>query len=152
MIKRYTAYVDFERLQRELNQLVEELSRLGPDIATWSSGAWHPSVDIFETKGEVIVNVELPGVRASDVAVTLKHNVLVISGRKFEETPPAPCARFLVLERSYGGFRRVVPLLAIVDPQQGTASLKNGNLTIRLAKIVESRKTEYRIKIKEDSE
>lgn len=152
MIKRYTAYVDFDRLQRELNQLLEELSRLGPDIATWSSGKWHPTVDVFETKDEVVVMVELPGVRQEDVSVILKHNVLVISGRKCEDSSPENNARFLCLERNYGEFRRVVSLASVVDPQNGKALLKSGILTIRLAKIVDSRKSEYHIKVRSDME
>lgn len=152
MIKKYTAYVDFERLQRDLNQLLDELSRMGPDIATWSAGAWHPAVDIFETKDAVMVHVELPGVSRSEVAVTLKHNVLIISGKKFEDPPTENNARFLCLERSYGDFRRVVPLSPIVDPQSGSAALLDGILTVRLNKIVDSRKSEYHITIKDDKE
>lgn len=150
MIKKYAAYVDFERLQKELNQLLEELSRLGPDIATWSSGAWHPPVDIFETKGEVVILVELPGVEKGDTSITLKHNTLIVSGKKREENPSENSARFLCLERNYGEFRRVVPLTALVDPQNGTATLNGGVLTIRLARIVDSRKSEYHIKIKQE--
>jgi HSP20 family protein len=150
MIKKYAAYVDFERLQEELNQLLEELSRLGPDIATWSSGTWHPPVDIFETKEEVVVLIELPGVRRADTSVALKHNTLVISGKKYEDNSTENNACFLCLERSYGEFRRVVPLTRIVDPNNGRATLKDGILTIRLGKIVDSRKSEYHIRIKED--
>jgi HSP20 family protein len=150
MIRKYAAYVDFERLQGELNQLLEELSRLGPDIATWSSGAWHPAVDIFETKEEVVVLVELPGVQRADMTVSLKHNTLIVSGRKYEEKTSESTACFLCLERNHGEFRRVVPLTTLVDPHNGGATLSHGILTIRLAKIVDSRKSEYHIRIKEE--
>jgi HSP20 family protein len=152
MIKKYITYLDFHRLQEEVNQLLEELTRLGPDIATWTSGSWHPSVDIFETKDEVVITVEVPGVRGSDIGVTLKHNVLMISGRKFEESPAESNIRFLCLERSYGEFRRAVPLTTIVDPQNGSAALRDGILTLRLKKIADTRKSEYHIKIKDETE
>jgi HSP20 family protein len=152
MIKKYITYLDFHRLQEEVNQLLEELTRLGPDIATWTSGAWHPCVDIFETKDEVVITVEVPGVRGSDIGVTLKHNVLMIAGRKFEEGPAEHNIQFLCLERSYGEFRRAVPLTAIVDPQNGSAILRDGILTLRLKKIADTRKSEYRIKINDETE
>jgi HSP20 family protein len=150
MIKKYAAYVDFERLQGELNQLLDELSRLGPDIATWSSGAWHPPVDTFETKEEVVVLIELPGVRRSDVTVSLKHNTLLVSGRKFEEKTSDDNACYLCLERNHGEFRRIVPLTTLVDPHSSRATLSNGILTLRLSKIADSRKSEYPIRIKEE--
>lgn len=152
MLKKYAAYVDFERLQNDLNQLLEELARLGPDIATWTSGVWHPSVDIYETKDEVIILVELPGIRKSELSVTLKHNVLVISGKKRDESSAESNAQFLCLERSFGEFRRVLPLGGLVDPGTAKAGLKDGVLTICLAKMADSRKSEYHIHIHEESD
>lgn len=150
MMKKFTAYVDFDRLQKEVDLLLEELARVGPDIATWSPGVWHPSVDIYETQHEVVVKVEVPGVRKSDLTVNLKHNILMITGRKLEEFPSENNACFLCLERHYGEFRRLVPLAVLVDPHSGQSSLKDGILTIRLKKIADSRKSEYHIPIAEE--
>ncbi len=150
MIKKYAAYVDFDRLQTDLNHLLDELSRLGPDLSTWSSGSWHPPVDIYETREEIIIHAELPGVDRNEVTVRLRQNALIITGKKSEGPPADNNAHYICLERSYGEFRRVVPLSAIVDPQTGTATLKDGMLTIRLNKMVDWRRSEYHIRIREE--
>ncbi|MDD5543747.1 MAG: Hsp20/alpha crystallin family protein [Acidobacteriia bacterium] len=152
MIKKYTGYVDFGRWQRRLNQLLDEMSRLGPDLTLWPEGTWHPPVDIFENRNEVVVVVEVPGVKRSDISLSLSHNALVIAGRKEEERPAESQARFLCLERSYGEFRRVVTLATAVDPAHGEARLENGILTVHLKKISDARKAEHPIQIHDPSQ
>lgn len=149
MMKKFTAYADFARLQKELDLLLEELAGVGPDVATWPSGVWHPAVDIYETGHEVVVKAELPGVRKSDLSLRLKRNVLIISGKKLEEAPSENNACFHCLERHYGEFRRWVPLAVWVDPRTAKSTLKNGMLTVRLKKILDSRKSEFHLPIDE---
>ena len=151
MIKRYSGYLDFDRWQRRVSQLLDDLSRVAPELSLSTAGAWHPPVDIFENRDEVIVVVEVPGVKGPGISVTLQHNTLLISGKKEEEHPAEQEARFLCLERNYGEFRRVVPLAAVVDPKRGAADLRDGVLTIRLKKIIDSRRTEHRIAVTEEA-
>jgi HSP20 family protein len=41
-----------------------------------------PSINIFEDKGDIVVKVELPGVKKNDIDIRLTHNAITISGEK----------------------------------------------------------------------
>ena len=45
-------------------------------------GEWTPSVDVSETKNEVLVKAELPGLEAKDIEVNISGDLLNIKGEK----------------------------------------------------------------------
>ena len=54
---------------------------------------------------------------------------------------------YLRRERSFGVIERVVPLPPGLDPNSATANLKNGVLTVTIAKTPEARETVKRIAV-----
>src|SRR5947209_8993222 len=44
--------------------------------------AWQPPVDIHETRDEIVLCAQLPGVRQNDLKVNLENNVLMIAGQR----------------------------------------------------------------------
>jgi HSP20 family protein len=93
-----------------------------------------PSVDISETAGCFVVEVDLPGVTAADVSISLCCSLLVIAGVKRQE--PAPrTGSLLCLERHYGRFCRTVeipPGFALYDEQ---VHLQHGVLTVSFPRL-----------------
>jgi len=100
-----------------------------PDTTTNFS----PKVDIVEQKDHYRIDIDLPGLEAKDVRVTVEQNVLSISGdRKIEkEETSEGYSRF---ERSRGSFNRSFKLPEDVDPENISAVSKNGVLTVQLPK------------------
>jgi HSP20 family protein len=92
-----------------------------------------PAVDVYETRTEFIIEMELPGVDGQDVKVLLFSSRLEVSGFKRELGIPRG-SRYTRLEREYGAFRRDVVVPGAVDPGQAVAALENGVLTIVLQK------------------
>ncbi len=92
-----------------------------------------PAVDIYERPGELIVELELPGVAEADIRILLYASRLEIVGLK-REAPVEPGARYLRLEREFGAFQRDVFVPCAVDPDRTYAALENGILTIVLKK------------------
>jgi HSP20 family protein len=92
-----------------------------------------PSVDIYETGTEYIVEMELPGVEGKDIKVLLFASRLEVSGFKRELGTPRG-SRYTRLEREYGVFRRDIVVPGAVDPDRAAAALENGVLTIVLRK------------------
>jgi HSP20 family protein len=92
-----------------------------------------PSVDIYETGTEYIVEMELPGVEGKDIKVLLFASRLEVSGFKRELGTPGG-SRYTRLEREYGVFRRDIVVPGAVDPDRAAAALENGVLTIVLRK------------------
>jgi HSP20 family protein len=92
-----------------------------------------PAVDVYETSGEFIVEIELPGVEERDVRVLLFANRIEVSGFK-RELAAHEGSRYMRLERDFGAFRRDVVVPGAVDRDQVFAALENGVLTVVLKK------------------
>jgi HSP20 family protein len=106
--------------------------------------SWSPSVDVFETEGEVVIKAELPGMDAKDIEIKLENNVLMLRGdRRFEkETKNENYHR---IERSYGNFARSFSLPAFVDEFKVRAEYKNGLLLILLPKKEQAKSKEIKV-------
>jgi HSP20 family protein len=92
-----------------------------------------PPIDVYETPGEFIVEMELPGVDERDVRVMLFSSRLEVSGFKRELGAPSG-SRYSRLEREFGSFRRDVVVPGEIEPERAVAALENGVLTIVLKK------------------
>ena len=94
---------------------------------------WSPRVDIVEQDKSFEIVVEVPGFEKSDVSLKMEENVLTLSGeRKMEEE--AEGRDYRRVERLYGNFERKFRLPRGVETEQIEAELKNGLLTITIAK------------------
>jgi HSP20 family protein len=107
-----------------------------------------PAVDVYETAGEFIVEIELPGVPETDVKVLLFANRIEVSGFK-RELAAHEGPRYMRLEREFGAFRRDVVVPGAVDRDQVAAALENGVLTVVLKKPPRRRR-EVEIKSRRD--
>lgn len=106
----------------------------------------YPPLDIFETGEGFIVEVEVPGVDPDDIEVSMMTGMLVIAGVKREASRGK--INFLCMERDFGAFRRIVPLLRPVDTSRTTALYDMGILRIEVPKIEEKRGRRKTIPVK----
>jgi HSP20 family protein len=116
------------------------------EMAAGEAGAWLPPADLCESGECVTVRVELPGVRAEHVEVSLTNDGLRVRGRK-RKGAPRGVTRHLCSERSFGQFARTIPLRWPVRRDGATAALKDGVLTVRLPKLEERRGAEHVIAV-----
>ena len=136
--------------ERDMDQMFDSFFKgfgLAP-FGTWESewATFSPRVDIVDGDKEVKVSVELPGIDEKDIEVSLSRDLLTISGEKRQETEDRG-KNYHRMERSYGAFKRNIPLLCDVDESKAEATFKNGVLTVILPKVVEGQS--YRtIKVK----
>ena len=107
---------------------------------------WMPVVDVTETKDEIVVRAEVPGMTKEDISVTLQDNVLTLRGEKKQEKRELDAA-FHRLERSYGSFVRSFTLPTLVQADKVKAAYKDGVLTITLPKAEEVRPKEISISV-----
>jgi HSP20 family protein len=136
---------------REIRNLQEEMNRLFASTFTRNaetdlmSGAWSPSVDIFENQNEIVLEAELAGLKPEDVEISIENNVLTIRGeRKFEKKEEGD--NFHRVERSYGSFTRSFTLPPTVQTENVTAEFENGVLRLVLAKREEAKPRRIEIK------
>ena len=81
-----------------------------------------------------------------DVTIEVADDILTISGEKKVETEDRT-ENHHVVERSYGAFSRSVELPAGVKPEDVTASLANGVLTVTVPKPAQAKPEAKRIGI-----
>jgi HSP20 family protein len=129
---------------REMNRVLDTFTRgLGTSFPTrfGPSGAW-PHVAVNESETAVTVKAGLPGIDEKEVEVSLHDGVLTLKGEKKSETSGA-----VYTERWHGQFQRSVQVGPDIDPEQVSASFKNGMLTVTMAKRPEMQRSVRRIPI-----
>ena len=94
---------------------------------------WRPAIDIEENNGNLMVKAEIPGMKKEDIKVSVKDDMLTISGERKRENETKG-KMFHRIERSYGQFRRMIRLPASVDADKVKASYKDGVLNVTLPK------------------
>ncbi len=94
---------------------------------------WIPSMDVYEYQDKFIVLVELPGVKKEDIDITVKDNILKISGYR-KELMSGERVRIHQMEMSYGYFERILEVYNI-NPEKISAQLNDGILLIVLPKF-----------------
>ena len=94
---------------------------------------WVPAADIEEYVDRFELFVDLPGVAADEVDVTLEAGVLTLSGDRPIARPSEPLARHR-RERGHGRFHRRFILPESVDANGVKAHERNGVLEITIPK------------------
>ena len=118
---------------------------LTPAMPAFSSASW-PSIELNETDTEYRVTAEIPGLEEKDVNLSLRDNVLTISGEKRGETSQDDKTR-RVSERFYGRFERTIPFDFEIDADKVAAKFKSGLLTVILPKNPKAQDKARRIPI-----
>lgn len=93
---------------------------------------WKPNTDIFEEQDNVIIRVELAGVKRDHISLVVKSGKLVISGKRVEERSPK--VTYHQLEMPQGEFRRVISIPESIEHNEMDATFGDGILTIRISK------------------
>ncbi len=92
-----------------------------------------PTFDVKETKDSFVFKADVPGIKESDLDVTVTGNRLNVSGKR-EEEKEDKSDRYYTYERSYGSFSRSFTLPEGVDTTTVRADLKDGVLTLSIQK------------------
>ncbi|MCE2436823.1 MAG: Hsp20/alpha crystallin family protein [Pseudomonadales bacterium] len=120
---------------------------LNADVSRWLEGMmrprvgdprslsnWVPAADVREESDSFVINADIPGVKLADIEVTMEDGVLSIKGeRKLAQQSESD--RYISrVERVHGTFMRSFQLPDSADPERVTASGRDGELSVRIAK------------------
>jgi HSP20 family protein len=138
---RWDPFQDLRSAQDEMAQMSPMLAHaLGlhtpPASGRATTTAWAPALDISERKDAYLVTVELPGVEADDLQITLEDGLLTIQGERHFAHDSSE-QQFHRVERRYGAFRRSITLPDHVMAEQIEAMVDNGVLQIMVPKMEE---------------
>lgn len=106
---------------------------------------YSPRFDVKETKEAYHFKADLPGVKESDLDLSLTGNRLTISGKR-EEEERKQGEQYYTYERSYGSFSRTFTLPEDCNLEHLDAELKNGVLSVVVAKKTEAQPRKISLK------
>jgi HSP20 family molecular chaperone IbpA len=98
------------------------------------STAMEPSVDIYETKGEIVVVMMLAGASPDKTIISTNMNMLTIKGNRISPEKVTE-ENYLHKELMWGEFYKQIELPTLVDVEKVSAIEEHGLLTIHLPKI-----------------
>jgi HSP20 family protein len=99
----------------------------------WAAGDIAPAMDVTEAGDAYTVSVELPGLEAKDVKLSVANGTLTIEGEK-TETKDSTSGEVRFSERRYGSFCRSMSLPDGVDADAIGAAFARGVLKVTLPK------------------
>lgn len=141
-------FSEMENLQKQMNQLFDfSLSRNLFGDNTLLGGQWSPAIDVYDSKDNVLVKVDLPGLTKDEIEVSIQDNNLILKGEKRKDTEVKE-ENYYKTERFYGSFYRTVPLPSAVDQAKVESSYKDGVLTLELPKKEEAKPKQIPIDFK----
>jgi HSP20 family protein len=140
-------YLEIARIQSEMNKMFDVLVQMRDEKGQAAGNSWIPSVDVHQNSQGLVVTCELPGVPPETLRVTALGGALIIAGERPPGEPPVKGAKYHVMERINGRFRRVVPLGVPINTRDATAALKGGVLEVFFPKVSNRRGEEVVIPV-----
>jgi len=92
-----------------------------------------PDIEVKETSDAYLLRADVPGVRESDLEISVTGSRLTISGKR-EEEKREEGESYFACERAYGSFTRSFTLPDGADMDRIAADLKDGVLTVTVPK------------------
>ena len=92
-----------------------------------------PAVDIFETDSEITLLADMPGVKAKDLTIDLRDDVLSLAGEI--DSPEGEKEIEVLREYETGTYVRQFTLSELIDQGKIEADLKDGVLRLSLPKV-----------------
>ena len=125
-----------------LSTLRDEVNRLfdfsWPSRDTGLFSGWSPTLDMHDDKDNLVVQIELPGMKKEEIEISLHDGMLTVSGERRLERENKEGETFRS-ERYFGKFQRSVTLPVAVNAEKVKASYKDGILSIELPKTEEAK-------------
>lgn len=136
------------RLRSEVDRLFDDFPARWPrfDLGRYTAAVPIPAVEMTETDKAYKLSIEVPGMEASEIDVSVDGDILVVSGEKKEECEEKE-KNYLYSERSYGAFERRIELPAGADSENIKAQVRKGVLRITLPKTEKAANGRKRIAV-----
>jgi HSP20 family protein len=137
---------DVAVLQNRLNSIFNDFALPEGEQESLAMGNFIPPVDVYEDAQQLVLKLEVPGIRQEDLDVRVENQTLTIKGeRKLEKDEKQE--NFHRIERRYGSFTRSFTLPQTVDTTAPKATYENGVLTIALPKKEAAKPKQVKVEI-----
>ena len=147
-------FIDLKSVQEEFNRV------FGGGIPNIFSGVeaaankWTPRADVFENEDAIVIEADLPGLKAEDFNLSVENFKLTLSGeRRFEKEvkKEGNQSNWHRVERNYGSFSRTFTLPVTVNVEAVKAEFKDGVLYVTLPKREEVKARNINVTVKTET-
>ena len=138
---------DLEHLHDHIERIWERLTQGLPGQPGFSRTGLEPPTDVLHTDEQIIVRMEIAGLRGSEIDVEVAGDRLTLRGVR--QQPPGPDgARYVQMEIVGGPFERSVELPCRVDADGASVEYANGYLEIHLPVVQHNRGRNVRVPVR----
>lgn len=130
-LQRWEPFTELDQMRRQMDRMLSQVFGRGPMGRPEGGQAFMPTVEVYVTDKDVMLNAELPGIDPKDVNVEISEDSVILSGETKQEKEIHEDT-YYSSERMFGQFRRVVPLPSPIKEQEVKATFKNGLLTLKM--------------------
>ena len=145
-ITRWDPFRDVLTLQNRLNSVFQDYNRGESSGDNLTTASFVPPVDVYEDEHQIVLKLEVPGMKQEDLDIQLENNNLSVRGeRKFEKEEKEE--NFHRIERHYGSFYRSFTIPNTVNPDTVKADYDAGVLRIQLEKRAEAKPKQIKVQV-----
>ena len=133
---------DFFHIENQFGRMMRNMSLLRmPPLET---DRWFPAADVYESKTDIIVYIDVSGVDPQKITVVAEESTLTVSGdRRVVIQDEIQNVHQLEIER--GQFKRIISLPVPIDVSNTTSFCRDGFLIVRLPKQKKKGKVEIKV-------
>jgi HSP20 family protein len=125
---------EFNSLRQQIDRLFDEMVHEQPGIfAKATEAPWSPAIELQETEAELLLKVQLPGIKPEELDIQVSENAVFLSGEHHEQKKTAEKGLFKS-EFHYGQFKRVIPLHRSIQRECVKAEMVAGLLILTMLK------------------
>jgi HSP20 family protein len=125
-IVRWSPFQDLDTMERRMRRVFDQIGVVP---------AW-PAADVYESNGEYIYELEVPGFAEKELAVEVRDHTLTVKGEKIEKTEEKE-KTFYLNERLTRSFERRFELPAEAKADKVVADFDHGVLVVHAPKAAE---------------
>jgi HSP20 family protein len=123
------------RQQEDLESIFDDYFFFRSPVAMKPDAAWRPAVDVYQTPDSVVVCIELAGVPKDSVEMSVRGDILQVSGVRKETVAGTEKRSYYKMEIIFGPFERKIHLPCHCDAEKATVEQHSGLMRVVLPKM-----------------
>ncbi|MDY6901053.1 MAG: Hsp20/alpha crystallin family protein [Cyanobacteriota bacterium] len=147
---RWRPFQEMEIISRQIDRMFDDMLDFNRSIAKYHTANWTPAIELKDTREELILRSELPGLEADKLEVQVAKQAVLISGEITDESNTQESSYYRS-ELHYGRFRRMINLPVPIKNEQVQAEFKNGILKLVLPKTEAAKFKKVNVKVVEEN-
>lgn len=146
MLVRHDPWSLMNRLQGDIDRVLENRMRGLDDTSAAAVADWTPAVDIREENDRFVLDADIPGISPEDIEITMEGGVLTLRGQR-HTAADREASGYRRVERVSGSFYRRFTLPDTADSEAIEARFNQGVLEVSIPKLAKVQPRRIDVKV-----